>query len=84
MSPQKAMSVRLPEPMNAQIHALARVEGVHISELVREAIGGYLSRAARRQNLKGRVNQNGGGLEGPGTRREKGLTRVVEGKVAPA
>ncbi|HWO84771.1 MAG TPA: ribbon-helix-helix protein, CopG family [Solirubrobacterales bacterium] len=57
MSPNKAMSVRLPDSMNAQINALARIEGVHVSELVREAIEDYLSRRRSEKDLKERLKQ---------------------------
>jgi Arc/MetJ-type ribon-helix-helix transcriptional regulator len=57
MSPNKAMSVRLPDSMNAQINALARIEGVHVSELVREAIEEYMSRRRSETDLKERLKQ---------------------------
>jgi len=57
MSPNKAMSVRLPDAMNAQINALARIEGVHVSELVREAIEEYMSRRRSEKDLKERLKQ---------------------------
>ena len=57
MSPNKAMSVRLPDAMNAQINALARIEEVHVSELVREAIEEYMSRRRSEKDLKERLKQ---------------------------
>jgi predicted transcriptional regulator len=57
MSPQKAMSVRLPDSMNAQLNALARVDGVHVSELVREAIENYMARRASEKGFKERLQQ---------------------------
>jgi len=57
MTPNKAMSVRLPDAMNAQINALARIEGVHVSELVREAIEEYMSRRRSEKDLKERLKQ---------------------------
>ena len=57
MSPRKAMSVRLPDSMNAQLNALARVDGVHISELVREALEDYMARRASEKDFKERLQQ---------------------------
>lgn len=57
MSPRKAMSVRLPDSMNAQLNALARVDGVHVSELVREAIEDYMARRASEKDFKERLQQ---------------------------
>lgn len=57
MSPNKAMSVRLPDSMNAQLNALARVDGVHVSELVREAIEDYMARRASEKDFKERLQQ---------------------------
>jgi Arc/MetJ-type ribon-helix-helix transcriptional regulator len=57
MSPNKATSVRLPGPLTAQINALARIEGVNVSELVREAIEEYMSRRRSEKGLKERLKQ---------------------------
>jgi predicted DNA-binding protein len=51
------MSVRLPDSMNAQLNALARVDGVHVSELVREAIEDYMARRASEKDFKERLQQ---------------------------
>lgn len=57
MSPGKAMSVRLPGPMHEQLSALVRIEGVHVSELVREAIEEFMSRRITEKDFKDRLNQ---------------------------
>ncbi len=57
MTPNKAMSVRLPDAMNTQIRAPARIEGVRVSELVRAALEDYLSRRRFDEKLKERLKQ---------------------------
>jgi Arc/MetJ-type ribon-helix-helix transcriptional regulator len=57
MSPQKAISVRIPAPMEEQINALARIEGVPVSELVREAIEDYMYRRRSEEDLKERLKK---------------------------
>lgn len=48
--PAKATSLRLPEPMAAELAAVARADGMPVSEAVREAIGKHI--AERRADEK--------------------------------
>jgi Arc/MetJ-type ribon-helix-helix transcriptional regulator len=63
----RAMSLRLPEQMAAEIEAVARADDMAISEAVREAIDKHI--AARRADkdfqarLKRRIEQDRGVLE---------------------
>jgi predicted DNA-binding protein len=36
--PSKAISVRLPDPMSAELAAIARTQDIPVSEVIREAI----------------------------------------------
>lgn len=48
----KAMSLRLPEPVRAELHAVGRALGVPISELVREAIEKHIEHCANDPDFK--------------------------------
>jgi len=39
----KVTTMRLPEPMAKQLAAIARAEGIPVSEIVREAIGEHIA-----------------------------------------
>jgi metal-responsive CopG/Arc/MetJ family transcriptional regulator len=60
--PSKAMSLRLPENMAAELAAVARADDVPVSEAIREAIENHI--AARRndktfqQRLKKRLEED--------------------------
>ena len=41
--PSKATSLRLPEPLAAELAAVARADGIPISEVVRQAIGKHIA-----------------------------------------
>lgn len=60
--PSKAMSLRLPEKMAAELAAIARTDDVPVSEAIREAIENYI--VARRgskdfqERLKKRLEED--------------------------
>jgi len=65
--PTKAMSLRLPEDLAADLAAVAEADDVSIAEAVREAIDKHIAerRADKgfQERLKGRLEQNRKALE---------------------
>jgi len=53
----KATSMRLPESMAKQLAAIARAEGVPVSEIVREAIGDLIATRCLNEDLKRRLRK---------------------------
>lgn len=43
MSPNKALSLRLPEAQAAELAAVAQADGMHVSDAVREAIDRHIA-----------------------------------------
>jgi len=54
---QRAMSLRMPEPMATQLAAIARTVGVPISEFVRQAIENHMALTLAEEGFKERMKQ---------------------------
>ncbi len=57
MSRQKVTTMRLPEGMAAQLAAIARTEGVPVSEFVRQAIENLMALRLAEEGFKERMKQ---------------------------
>lgn len=57
MSRQKITTLRLPEVMAAQLVAIARIEGVSVSEFVRQAIENHIALTRADEGFKARLKQ---------------------------
>lgn len=57
MNDTKVMSLRLPPELAAEIRAVARVDGVSISETIRAAIYRYITARCSEENFKERLTQ---------------------------
>jgi predicted DNA-binding protein len=57
MSQQRVTSLRLPESMAAQLAAIARTEGVPVSEFVRQAIENHMTLTLAEEGFKERMKQ---------------------------
>ncbi|MGN6253935.1 MAG: ribbon-helix-helix protein, CopG family [Solirubrobacterales bacterium] len=53
----KATSLRLPEPMAAELAAVARADGMPVSEVVREAIGKHIAERRADAGFQKRLKQ---------------------------
>lgn len=53
----KATSLRLPEPMAAELRAVARVDGVPVSEVVREAIAKHIAERRSDKDFQKRLKE---------------------------
>jgi predicted DNA-binding protein len=53
----KATSLRLPEPMAAELTAVARADGMPVSEAVRTAIEKYIAERRTDKDFQERVKQ---------------------------
>lgn len=53
----RAMSLRLPEPMAAELAAVARTDGMPISEAVREAIEKHIAERRADKEFQRRLKQ---------------------------
>ncbi|HET7455073.1 MAG TPA: ribbon-helix-helix protein, CopG family [Solirubrobacterales bacterium] len=53
----KVTTMRLPEPTAKQLTAIARAEGIPVSELVREAIGDLIATRCLDEDLKTRLRK---------------------------
>lgn len=53
----KATSLRLPEPMAAELGAVARVDGMPVSEVVREAIAKHIAERRADKNFQKRLKE---------------------------
>jgi len=57
MSDIKAMSLRLPEAQAAELQAIARVDGVSISDAAREAIGQQIAAKKADKDFQARLKK---------------------------
>jgi len=57
MSRQKVTTMRLPEGMAAQLAAIARTEGVPVSEFVRQSIENHMALRLAEEGFKERMKQ---------------------------
>jgi hypothetical protein len=57
MSRQKVTTMRLPETMATQLAAIARTEGVPVSEFVRQAIENHMASTLAGEGFKERMKQ---------------------------
>ena len=57
MSRQKVTTMRLPEVMAAQLVVIARIEGVPVSEFVRQAIENQIAVTRADEGFKERLKQ---------------------------
>jgi predicted DNA-binding protein len=57
MSQQRVTSLRLPESMAAQLAAIARTEGLPVSEFVRQAIENHMTLTLAEEGFKERMKQ---------------------------
>lgn len=53
----KATSLRLPEPMAAELAAVARADGIPISEAVRQAIGKHIAERRADEQFQERLKK---------------------------
>lgn len=53
----KATSLRLPEPMAAELTAVARADGMPVSEVVREAIAKHIAERRADKDFQKRLKQ---------------------------
>lgn len=53
----KATSLRLSEPMAAELAAVARADGMPVSEVVREAIGKHIAERRADKDFQKRLKQ---------------------------
>jgi len=57
MSPQKVTTMRLPEVTAAQLVIIARIEGISVSEFVRQAIENQIAVTRADEGFKERLKQ---------------------------
>lgn len=57
MSQVKATSLRLSEDLAAELHAVARADGVPISEAVRAAISKHIAERRANEDFQGRLRK---------------------------
>jgi predicted DNA-binding protein len=53
----KVSTLRLPEPMAKQLGAIARAEGISVSEVLREGIENHIAARISDENLKERLRK---------------------------
>lgn len=53
----KAISLRLPEPMAAELAAIARTQDVAVSEVIREAVENYIVSRSRDKDFQQRLRK---------------------------
>jgi predicted DNA-binding protein len=53
----KVSTLRLPEPMAKQLGAIARAEGISVSEVLREGIENHITARCSDENLKERLRR---------------------------
>jgi predicted DNA-binding protein len=53
----KVSTLRLPEPMAKQLGAIARAEGISVSEVLREGIENHITARCSDENLKERLRK---------------------------